>query len=138
MDISNLILSDEALNVIDNGAWVDDFPGYPGVGLKVTGLQSDEAIKSLRQKHAQARQESAGERLTDEQLSVCLKEVLHETVLKDWRGLTDNGEPVKYSKEQAKEWIMSKNGERFANLCVVAAQRIDANAQSFVEAVTKN
>lgn len=138
MELNELILTDEALDVIDNGGWVGDFDGFPGLELKVTGLQSDEAVNALRQKHSQARAKNKGEKLTDEQLSESLKEVIHEAVLKDWRGLTSEGSPVKYSKDLAKQWIMSRNGERLTKLCILAATRIDNSAQSYVEAVTKN
>lgn len=138
MDINNLILTDEALNVIDNGAWFDDFEEAPGLRLKVRGLQSDASRDLLNQKQAQARAKNRNKPLTDKQLAHCTREVLHEVVLLDWDGLKDGDKPIKYSQELAKKWIMSRNGERFAGLVIHAAQQIDAQAGDFVEEVTKN
>lgn len=40
MDINNLVLTDDAVATIDNGAWVGDLAGAPGVKLKVRGWGS--------------------------------------------------------------------------------------------------
>lgn len=138
MDIKNLVLSDDALNVIDNGAWVGDFDGAPGLELKVCGMNSQEANKARIKAQETERMKNKGQMLTTEQLADCTRIVLAEVVLKDWRGLTDNGQEVKYDKAKAKEWIMSRNGERFAGLVLMAAQSIDGDANAFVDQVAKN
>ena len=138
MDINDLILSDEALNVIDNGTWVDDFPEAPGLGLYVVGLNSEAAQNATRHKMQVQRGKNRGRPLSDDQLATITKEVLVDVVLKDWRGLKANGQDVKYSKEQAKQWIMSRKGERFTSLVLQAAQRVDSEASEFVEEATKN
>lgn len=138
MDINDLIISDEALKVIDEGTWVGDFADAPGVELLVTGLQSEAARKAIQQKQQVLRGKNRGRTLTDDQLAKVTKEVLYEVVLKDWRGLKSNGQELEYSKEQAKKWITSRNGEKFTALVVEAAQRVDAEASDFVEEVTKN
>lgn len=138
MDINDLVLTDEALGVIDSGAWVGDLLEAPGLELKVCGLRSKDARRALEQKQAQARAKNRGKPLSDEQLAVCMRETLAEVVLKDWRGLSSGGEPVEYSREQAAKWLTSRNGERFAALVLQAAQQIDDQANSFVEAATKN
>lgn len=138
MDIQDLILSDEALAVIDAGAWVDMDDEAPGVELMVVGLQSEEARKATRYKQATARKKNRGKELSDEQHATIMKEVLSEVVLRGWRGLKSNGEPVEYSKEIAHQWITSRGGEKFTGLVLVAAQRLDAQANEFVEGVAKN
>lgn len=138
MDINDLIMSDEALKVIDEGTWVGDFVDAPGLELLVTGLQSEAARKAIQQKQQVLRGKNRGRPLTDDQLAKVTKEVLYEVVLKDWRGLKSNGQELKYSKEQAKKWITSRNGEKFTGLVLEAAQRVDAEASDFVEEVTKN
>lgn len=138
MDISELILTNEALAVIDGGTWVDMGDEAPGVELLVCGLQSEAARKATRQKQAFLRKKGRGKELTDEQHSAIMKEVLAEVVLKDWRGLKSNGKDLPYSRELATEWIMSRAGERFSLLVLNAAQRVDAEASDFVEAASKN
>ena len=138
MDINELIFSDEAIDLIDNGTWVDDLPGAPGMELLVCGLQSQAAQDLLDKKHAAARMENGGEPITEEQHTRCLKEVLAEVVLKDWKGIDDGGKPVKYSQKLAAKWITTRNGKRFSNLVLHAAQRLDMQANKFAETIAKN
>ncbi|WP_394065424.1 hypothetical protein [Alcaligenes sp. WGS1538] len=138
MDIKDLVLSDEALSVIDSGTWVGDLDGAPGVELLVCGIGSKDAQKTLNQKQAAMRLKNRGKPLNDEQLAKAMRETLAEVVLKGWRGLKDGGKDLPYSQELATKFITSRNGERFAGLVLQAAQRVDADASSFVEEATKN
>lgn len=138
MDIKDIILSDEAIDLIDNGTWVGDLPGAPGLKLLVCGMQSKVARDLLDQKIAAKRMENDGKPLTNEQHERLAKEVAAEVVLKDWSGLKDGDKPVKYSQKLASQWILSRNGERFSGLVLHAAQRLDAQANKFAETVTKN
>lgn len=137
MDINDLIVSDDALKVIDEGTWVGDFDGAPGLELLVTGLTSKPARDFVQKRQQVLRGKNRGKPLTDEQLATISKDVLVEVVLKDWRGLKSNGQELKYSKDLAKQWINSRNGERFTSYVLDAAQRVDAEAADFVEEVTK-
>ena len=138
MDIKNLVLSDEAVNIIDNGTWVDNLPGAEGVSLFVTGMESEAAKAAMISAQADARMKNNGEPLTALQHSDATRKVLAEVVLKDWKGVTDNGKEIAYDKQLAKKWITIRNGERFAGLVLIAAQRVDAMAGEFAEKVAKN
>lgn len=138
MDIQDFVLSDEALNAIENGVWVDDFESMPELGLFVLGWNSQVVKDCLRQKQVHARSKNDGKALTSDQQAQCVKETLAEATLKDWRGITNSGEPVPYSKAKAKEWLTSKNGERFANIVLLASQRVDTNVNAFIKVATKN
>jgi len=138
MDINDIVLSDEALNIIDNGEWVPAGDEAPGVEFLVTGMQAEGARKLIKQKQAQARAKNKGQPLSDEQLAKITKEVLVEEVLKGWRGITHNGEPLEYSKERAQQYIMSRGGERFTMLVLAAAASLDRNANAYVEGLAKN
>ncbi len=138
MDINEVILSDEALSIIDNGTWVGDIDGAPGLELQVCGLRSESAQKVINQKQAHLRMKNRGKALSDEQLAKCMRETLAEVILKGWRGLSDEGKPVEYSQELATRWMLSRNGEKFANLVLQAAQRVDDQANDFVGEVSKN
>lgn len=137
MDINQIVFTDEALAVIDNGTWVD-IPGMDGVALKVCGMQSVDARKAIEAEQAKARAKNGGEPLSAEQHAEITKKVLGEVVLKDWKGFTDKGQPLPYDKQLAKGWLTKRNGEKLANMVLFAAQKVDSEAQSFVDAATKN
>ena len=138
MEIGKLVLSDEAVNVIENGAWVRDLDGLPGVGLKVTGLQSKAARDLLHGLQTSARAANKGKPLTNDQNAAIMREVLGSVVLLDFDGLTNNGEPVKFDRETVKGWLTSRNGETLASYVLAAAQKVDADASAYVEQVVKN
>lgn len=137
MDINDIILSDAALEIIDNGEWME-VDEAPGLELLVTGMQADSARKAMKALQAKARAQSRGKALTEEQYSNITKEVLIEHVLKGWRGLKNNGEDLPYSKDLARKFIMSRGGERFTMMVLNAAQRLDDNANAYVEEAAKN
>lgn len=138
MDISSLILTDAGLDAIDNGIWVGDLPGLEGVKLRVTGIGGEAAQKSLQAKKAALRLSNGGKPLTDEQSAKAMCETLAEVVLKDWDGLTDGGNPVKYNKELATKWLTSRNGAAFAGVVLAAAQKVDNNANELTKELSKN
>ena len=138
MDINDLIISDDALAVIEQGAWVGDFSEAPGVEVKVLGLTSKGARKALESKQALLRMKGRGEALTSDQLATCMREVLGEVVLNDWRGLKNGGADVPFDRATAVQWMTSRNGERFADIVLRAAQRVDNRSGDFVEKATKN
>ncbi|GHC52344.1 hypothetical protein GCM10010096_25520 [Alcaligenes pakistanensis] len=138
MDINELVLTDEALNVIDSGTWVGDLDGAPGVEFLVCGIGSKDAQKALTQKQAALRLKNRGKPLNEEQLSKAMRETLAEVVLKGWRGLKDGGKDLPYTPELATKFITSRNGERFAGMVLLAAQRVDADANLYVEELAKN
>lgn len=138
MDIQDLILSDDALAVIESGAWVGDFPEAPGVEVQVIGLTSKSARKALEAKQALMRMKGRGEPLTSEQLATCMREVLGEVVLLGWRGLKNGGVDVEFDRATAVQWMTSRNGERFADIVLRASQRVDNRSSDFVEKATKN
>lgn len=137
MDISKFVLSDDAIGVIDNGAWVDDLPGAEGVRLLVTGLARNEAAqKAIRTAIESAR--LSGKTITDDIRASAVRVVMADHVLKGWEGFTQDGKELKYDPSLAKKWLTSRNGEALAELVLAAASRVDNNSASFVEGVTKN
>lgn len=138
MDINEIVLSDEALSVIDKGEWIPAGDNAPGVEFLVTGMEAEGARKLIKNKTALARKQSRGEALTSEQLSDITKEALIEEVLRDWRGLENDGKELPYSKDMARKFIMSRGGERFTMMVLKAAQTLDETANSYVEEVAKN
>ncbi|WP_047472550.1 hypothetical protein [Delftia sp. ZNC0008] len=138
MDINSLIVTDEGLAALDNGAWVRDIGGMPGLALKVRGLTSPDVQKAITAKQAALRAKNKGKPLEAEQLAKTMNEILAEQVLKDWEGIEDAGQPVAYDQALATKWITSRNGEKFASIVLRAAQMVDADANAFVEEAGKN
>lgn len=138
MDINDLVLTDKALSVIDEGTWVDEIKEAPGLSLLVCGIGSKAAQKALELKQAQQRAKNRGKALDDEQLAMCMRETLAEVVLKGWKGLKEDGQDLPFDAAKARGWLLSRHGERFANIVLKAAQRVDEHANQFAEEVGKN
>lgn len=138
MDINDLVLSEKALAVIDKGEWIEAGDEAPDLEFLVTGLQAEASRKLMKQKTAAMRKKNRGKELSVEQYSTITKEVLVEESLKDWRGLTSDGKELPYSQDLARKFIMSRGGEKFTGMVLQAAQRLDDEANDFVEGVTKN
>lgn len=138
MDINDLVLNDDALAVIDEGQWVAAGEKALGVEFFVVGLKSQDAKKHLKELQAVARKKNRGKPLTEEQYAECMQDALINVVLKDWRGLTSNGEELIYSKDLAEKFIRSRGGETFSMMVLEAAATLDAEANDYVEEVSKN
>lgn len=138
MDINNFVLSDEAQGLIDNGAWVRDITGAPGVGFFVLGWGSDAVQKELELQLKAAREGNKGKPLEPEDQAACTRLALANAALKDWEGLTDNGKPLKYNKTLAVKFLTQKNGDRFAGMVLAASQRLSSRVNDFVEEAVKN
>lgn len=138
MDINDLVLNDKALAVVDKGEWMPAGDEAPDVEFLVTGLQAEGSQKLMKQKTAAARMKNRGKALTEEQYSNITKEVLIEETLKDWRGIKSDGKDLPYSKDLARKFIMARGGQKFTGMVLSAAQRLDGDANAYVEDVTKN
>lgn len=138
MDINDLVLTDKALEVIDNGQWIGAGDEAPDVEFLVTGMESEGARKLMKSEQARARVKARGKPLTDDQAAAITKKVLLDEVLKDWRGIESGGKELKYTKELAKKFMESRGGERFTMMVLNAARRLDENANSYVDGVVKN
>lgn len=138
LDISNFVLTDEAVSLVENGTWVGDLKGAPGLELRVCGLNSVESQKAIEKHQALARANNRNEPLNDRQISEVMQKVIAEVVLKDWRGLSSGGKPLKYTKELATEFLTGRKGQKLAMLVIEAAKKLDSRANDFVEAVGKN
>ena len=137
MEINQLVMSDEKVAVIEDGAWVDGFEEAPGVGFFVRGFSSDAVQQALAKAQLEARQK-AGSILTTEEMSALAARVLAEVALLDWRGLTDEEVPVPFDRQLAIKWLTSRGGKRLAMLVFAASQRIDTDTEKFIDQASKN
>lgn len=138
MEISKLVMSTAALNVIDNGAWVGDLHEDKSLELFVIGQNSEEAQKFIQAEQIAMRAANGGKPLTVEDVKNLNLKLLGQVIIKDHRGLTSGGKPLKFDREQVAAWVAGREGADFANRIALASNRIDADAESFVEAATKN
>lgn len=138
MDINELVLTDEAQGIIENGTWVGDFVEAPDVEFLVCGVRSVDAQKCIDAKKVRQTALNKGKPLSNAQLKRIMQETLCEVILKDWRGLKNGGKDLPYSKELATKFILSRNGEKFAELVLQAAQKVDENAHQFAEELKKS
>ncbi|WP_420562609.1 hypothetical protein [Thalassobaculum sp.] len=74
--------------------------------------------------------ESVTERIT--------AEVLAETVLLDWRGLTDGAAPLAYSRETARDLLLNPAYRDFRDLVVELAGELDLYRERDLEEAEKN
>ena len=137
MEINQLVMSDEKVAVIEDGAWVDGFEEAPGVGFFVRGFSSDAVQQALATAQLEARQK-AGRILTTEEMSAIATRVLAEVAILDWRGLTDEEVPVPFDRQLAVKWLTSRGGTRLAMLVFAASQRIDTDTEKFIDQASKN
>lgn len=141
MDIKAFRRDKDAMALIDGGAWVGDIPDFGTVELKVRGLKSKVVGELFARKERAAPREDRerdGKSLTRDAMKRISREVLHEAVLIDWRGLTDGGKPLPFDKNLAREWCINPEFEDFADAVAWAAGVVDAGNAEVAEAVAGN
>lgn len=111
------------------GRWVGDIPSMPGLRLRVRGLTSPAAVASRRKKERQVerkdRERGGGFKPEVEQRIT--REVLHEAILLDWDGLTNEGQPVPYDPDFAGQLLLDPDFDAFAGAVTWAAAALDAD-----------
>ena len=138
MEISNLVYTPDAMQLIEEGTWIGDLKGAPGVELLVVGMSSDAVKKARKQKLEALRVRLRNAEPTDEQAERVGHELMYEVVLKGWKGLKQNGEDLEYTPELAKQFITDKGGEAFRALILQAANQLDAQASMLAEDLKKS
>lgn len=127
-------------SAIEAGKWIDGIPGFGDVRLKVRGLSSREfdlARGKLLRALPRNERDRDGTPLPDA-ATRCFALAIHESVLLDWDGITDNGEAVPYGDALAKKWLTDPDYEPFRDAVTWAARVADNEAAASAEAVEKN
>ena len=123
---------------IEQGQWIEGLPQMGDLRLKLRGSDNMDARK-LRQKlidQIPARERS---NITIEKNDQIVDEVLIETIVVDWGGLTgDDGQPIPYSKEKCAELIRAPEYRAFREIIVIASAEVGANIVEASEADSKN
>lgn len=124
MDISKIRRNVKA---ITEGEWVGNIPGAGELRLKVRGMTAPEVreFRSKLERSAPSEDRHPDGTLRSGKSMEILAETLIEKVLLDWDGLTDDGNPVKYSPALAREWLTNPEYEEFGDAVVWAAHFVD-------------
>lgn len=119
-----------------DGVWVGDLPGLGDVRLLVRPLGSPRVLRELgRQERRAGDDDRTDGRLTDDAAARIDREILSGAVLLGWENLTEDGEPVPFSRETALEFMAA---ELFESAVRVAAIKAGAKAAAKTEALEKN
>lgn len=137
MDIKDLYFDAKRSS---EGTWVSDLPEMGDLRLKVRGLRCPEyrnrlemELRRVPRKH----RDNANEVLFEERLRITSK-LVHEVLLLDWDGLSNEGKPVPYNAKLAEKWCTDPNYRRFADAVVYAASVADNMASDVAQEAVGN
>lgn len=122
------------------GDWVENIPGMDDLRLKVRGVQNAD-WRRMQPKLIERvpRAERINGRLTPEAADRVQTELLIETVLIDWGNvLSDDGSPVPFSKDRARELLDDPDMVAFREAVLYAAGSVAEAAAIETGATAKN
>lgn len=117
----------------DEGAWVDI--GDDGA-IKVARAGNKKAIAHMRTISAPYTSQIRFGKLPDDVATKIAIETIAETILLDWKGITYDGKPLPYSKENAIRLLTES--EDFRELVSNISSERKTFQQELDEAITKN
>lgn len=122
----------------NDGAWMD-VPEWPGVSLKVRGLNYP-AYELARNTGAQIRaRKTKNAASTSAESTAFFGRLYAEHILLDWKGLvSDDRQMVPYSKERALEILTDPAFREFVAAVESAAARVAQVDVEFIEGAAKN
>ena len=140
MDINEILIPQSAVEAIEDGVWVDDIIGAPGLKLKVRGLSSRKVqnYRDNRFRRVPRKDRDAKGNVRAEVIAQITRDTLAEAVLIDWDGIEQGGTPVPYDKELARKWITDRTGDRFVGFVTDAALQVDDMQNDSAEDLEKN
>ena len=100
---------------IEQGRWVEDIPDLAGIRLKVRGIGNTDYRRLFDRKVEAVPRAQRLRGLSPEDRDRIVGECLHEAVLLDWDGFTEDDDttPLPYSAETAKALLLDPNFARF-------------------------
>lgn len=127
MELSSLKIDSAKINA---GDWVADIPGLGDVRLKVRGLDNPD--------YRRRRSELVGalppsKRSDPEAVDGITTQLVVETILLDWTGLTDGGKAIAYSRERAAEILADPDAKPLLDAIVWAAGQVGAIREEAVQ-----
>lgn len=125
---------------IAEGQWVGDIPDMGNLRVLVRGLSSP-AVASARARKERIAPRKDRNRDGSLKTAVALQiaaEVLHESVLLDWDGITNEGKPVPYDVKLAKQWLTDPDYKDFANAVAWASMVVDRGEADQIDDIAGN
>lgn len=132
MELANIRVNPKA---IEQGAWVKDIPGLGDIALKVRGTRNADYERRTSELVSALSQQ---ERRDPEVQAEIARRLLVETVLIDWRGMTENGKPVAYDRALAEKLLTEPEYRDFADGVAWAAAMVGRIGEEEVKASAKN
>lgn len=131
MDIKSFKRSSQAAA---EGRWIGDIPNLPDFRVKVRGLSCFAAtsLRRAKERAVSRNDRERGQIKLDVEQRIS-REVLHEAILLDWDGLTHEGEPIPYSREQAAALLLDPDYDIFAGAVTWAAGIADTEDKDVTE-----
>lgn len=121
----------------EKGVWVSI--GEDGAALLLAKLPNpafDKRMEALRKPYRGLIR--TGGSIPEDKAQEITARAISETVLLGWRGLTNGGEPMEYSREMAYSLLNDRKMRDFANLVVELAREKALFAPDDIEADAKN
>ena len=133
-------LSDIKVNpdAVQNGEWVKEIPEFEDLEVQVRGFDSS-AYRLAQAKKIRLLPRGLRQNPTPEVSDRMQSELLYEVVLLDWKNLIgDDGKPIVYSKEKAKELLADPQYRALRDAVAWAASVVGADRGDAREAAAKN
>lgn len=123
----------------EDGGWVDNIPEMGDLRLRVRGLNnaSWRKLQATLYNAVPRNKRPGGQVDPDEQdriTGICLR----DTCLLDWDGVTQNGEPVAYSRELANKLLTDPQFRKFREAVIWAAMTVAEQDAADAEDARKN
>lgn len=136
MKISALKINSSA---IEAGVWMDA-PGLTGVQFRVRGLaNADYRRLSGKLNDGVPRDKRVGGRVDPIEADRMLVTLIIETILLDWRGLTDDADaPLPYSRDVAEKLLADPDYRVLRESVLAAASMVGEQQAEDIEAAAKN
>lgn len=125
---------------MEKGAWVSDIPDMGDLKLKVRGSNNSD-WRELERKMIEAlpREKKIRGRLDQKDQDQMTSECLLQTSLLDWSGFEDDeGKPIPYSKEVARQILFEPEYMRFRMAVMWAANVVADDKKAQQDDIVKN
>jgi hypothetical protein len=141
MELSNLKSAVTAEDISAKGGdWVGDIPQMGDLRLRVKSLSSKlyQTVFNRKQRAVPVKERERDGSIPEPLLHKLRGEALHETILVDWSGLTDKGQPVPYDKDNALLWLTDLDFEDFHFATLYAAGVVGRERKVAMDDTAKN
>lgn len=136
-DLDSVMLDVEA---IEEGRWVPLGPDFPGVEIFTCGLtaKAPRSFQTFLERSATRKERDGRGRLTSEAQDRILKEVVIEKCITNWRGFSQKGKEVPFSKEFLRFLVTDPKAKRVAAAFILAITDLEQQVADTEAAVEKN